>query len=65
LFFRNDVRSLNPIPFAPISPTLNLSLAGTPGFPIENASKGKTLPAATADAVLINVLLSDFMMICS
>jgi hypothetical protein len=59
------VRSLNPIPLAPISPTWTLSLGESTLFPFENASRGNTLPAAITDAVLMKFLLVDFMIICS
>jgi hypothetical protein len=36
-------------------------LAETPGRPIEKVSKGIIEPAATTEAVFMNVLLSDFM----
>jgi hypothetical protein len=55
-FFKNEVRSVKPIPFAPMRPTCILSFGETPVLAFDRALKGITLPAARTDAVLMKSL---------
>jgi hypothetical protein len=52
-FFRNDRRSMNPWPFAPMRPTRILSFGEIAALDFDIVLKGITLPAARTDAVLM------------